>query len=64
MSDSNDNDNSIQSSQKNLTVQLLKNSRSNVDEINNALMKNIQNLDQENVNKLYNPIDATERGFE
>ncbi len=64
MSDSNDNDNSIQNSQKNLTVQLLKNSRSNVDEINNALMKNIQNLDQENVNKLYNPIDATERGFE
>ena len=63
MSDSNDNDNSIQNSQKNLTVQLLKNSRSNVDEINNALMKNIQNLDQENVNKLYNPIDATERGF-
>ena len=64
MSDSNDNDNSIQNSQKDLTVQLLKNSRSNVDEINNALMKNIQNLDQENVNKLYNPIDATERGFE
>ena len=64
MSDSNDNDNSIQNSQKNLTVQLLKNSRSNIDEINNALMKNIQNLDQENVNKLYNPIDATERGFE
>ena len=64
MSDSNDNDNSIQNSQKNLTVQLLKNSHSNVDEINNALMKNIQNLDQENVNKLYNPIDATERGFE
>ena len=64
MSDSNDNDNSIQNSQKNLTVQLLKNSRSNVDEINNALMKNIQNLDQEAVNKLYNPIDATERGFE
>ena len=64
MSDSNDNDNSIQNSQKNLTVQLLKNSRSNVDEINNALMKNIQNLDQENVNKLYNPIDATERGCE
>ena len=64
MSDSNDNDNSIQNSQKNLTVELLKNSRSNVDEINNALMKNIQNLDQENVNKLYNPIDATERGFE
>ena len=64
MSDSNDNDNSIHNSQKNLTVQLLKNSRSNVDEINNALMKNIQNLDQENVNKLYNPIDATERGFE
>ena len=64
MRDSNDNDNSIQNSQKNLTVQLLKNSRSNVDEINNALMKNIQNLDQENVNKLYNPIDATERGFE
>ena len=64
MSDSNDNDNSIQNSQKNLTVQLLKNSRSNVDEINNALMKNIQNLDQENVNKLYNPIDTTERGFE
>ena len=64
MSDSNDNDNSILNSQKNLTVHLLKNSRSNVDEINNALMKNIQNLDQENVNKLYNPIDATERGFE
>ena len=53
MSDSNDNDNSIQNSQKNLTVQLLKNSRSNVDEINNALMKNIQNLDQENVKHKY-----------
>ena len=49
MTESNNNDNSLQSSQKNLTFQLLKSSKSNLDEINNALLKNIQSKDEENV---------------
>lgn len=49
MTESNNNDNSLQSSQKNLTFQLLKCSKSNLDEINNVLLKNIQSKDEENV---------------